>query len=103
MHDSQPPPFGDPRELDVSENREKALFTVPQGQYLAYIHAYTLIHRRPPAEADLQAYFRVAPPSIHQMVITLHRKGLIDRVPGVPRSIRVLVPVDQLPPLAPVS
>lgn len=98
-----PPPSSDPPELDVSKSREKTLFTVAQGQYLAYIHAYTLIHRRPPAEADLQAYFRVTPPSIHQMVVTLHRKGLIDRVPGASRSIRVLVQADHLPPLAPVS
>jgi hypothetical protein len=28
-------------------------FTPKQGQYLAFIHAYTLVNGRPPAEADL--------------------------------------------------
>ena len=28
-------------------------FTPKQGQYLAFIHAYTQVHGRPPAEADL--------------------------------------------------
>jgi hypothetical protein len=36
-------------------------FTAKQGQYLAFIHNYTKIHRRPPAESDLQYYFRVSP------------------------------------------
>ena len=46
-------------------------FTPKQGQYLAFIYAYTRLHRRPPAEADMQQYFRVSPPSVHQMVLTL--------------------------------
>ena len=46
-------------------------FTEKQGQYLAYIYAYMRLHRRPPAEADMQQYFRVSPPSVHQMVLTL--------------------------------
>jgi len=36
-----------------------------QGQYLAFIHAYTKIHGVAPAEADMQRYFRVTPPSVH--------------------------------------
>ena len=32
---------------------------------------------RPPAEADLQRHFGVTPPSVHQMVLTLERAGLI--------------------------
>jgi DNA-binding MarR family transcriptional regulator len=66
-------------------------FTPKQGQYLAYIHLYTRLHRRPPAEADIQQYFRVTPPSVHQMVLTLERAGFIRRQPGAPRSIEVLV------------
>jgi len=58
---------------------------------LAYIHLYTRLHRRPPAEADIQQYFRVTPPSVHQMVLTLERAGFIRRQPGVARSIEVLV------------
>ena len=46
-------------------------FTPTQGQYLAFIHLYTRLHRRPPAETDIQEYFRVSPPTVHQMVLTL--------------------------------
>jgi hypothetical protein len=74
-------------------------FTEKQGQYLAYIHYYTKIHRCAPAETDLQRYFRVSPPSVHQMVVTLHTNGFIERVPGEARSIRLLVPPEQLPDL----
>ena len=35
-----------------------APFTETQGQYLAFIFTYTKLHRRPPAEADFQAYFK---------------------------------------------
>jgi hypothetical protein len=59
-------------------------FTPKQGQYLAYIHLYTRLHRRPPAEADIQQYFQVTPPSVHQMVVTLERAGLSEGNPGQP-------------------
>jgi hypothetical protein len=32
-------------------------FTPKQGQYLVFIHAYTLVLGRPPAEADLQRFY----------------------------------------------
>jgi len=73
--------------------------TPTQGQYLAFIYAYTRVLRRPPAEADIQKYFEVTPPTVHQMLITLERKGLIRRAPGVARSIEVLVAPDSLPVL----
>jgi hypothetical protein len=76
-------------------------FTDKQGQYLAFIHAYTLVLGRPPAEADLQRHFQVTPPSVHQMLLTLQRVGLIRRRPGVARSIEILIPPDALPPLRP--
>jgi len=38
-------------------------FTPTQGQCLACIHAYTLVNGRPPAQADMQRFFRVTPPS----------------------------------------
>jgi DNA-binding MarR family transcriptional regulator len=74
-------------------------FTPKQGQYLAFIHAYTLVIGRPPAEADLQRFFQVTPPSVHQMVLTLERSGLIRRQPGIARSIKVLLDPQALPPL----
>ena len=72
---------------------------VSHGQYLAYIHCYTKVNRRPPAEADMQRFFRVAAPTVHQMVLTLERRGFISREPGKPRSIRVLLPPEELPDL----
>jgi Mn-dependent DtxR family transcriptional regulator len=74
-------------------------FTPKQGQYLAFIHLYTRLHRRPPAETDMQQYFRVSPPSVHQMVLTLERAGLIRRKPRTARSIELLVDPKQLPEL----
>jgi Mn-dependent DtxR family transcriptional regulator len=82
---------------DVS--RPEKTFTPKQGQYLAYIHLYTRLHRRPPAETDMQEYFRVSPPSVHQMVLTLERAGLIRRQTRTPRSIELLVAPKQLPEL----
>jgi Mn-dependent DtxR family transcriptional regulator len=73
--------------------------TLTQGQYLAFIYAYTRVLGRPPAEADIQKYFKVTPPTVHQMLITLERKGLIRRKPGVARSIELLVSADSLPVL----
>jgi DNA-binding MarR family transcriptional regulator len=53
--------------------------------------------RQAPAEADIQRHFRVSPPSVHQMVVTLERNGLIRRQPGVARSIQLLVAPEALP------
>ena len=74
-------------------------FTARQSQYLAFIHNYTKIHRCPPAESDLQYYFRVSPPAIHDMIKTLERNGFIERKPGQARSIRLLVAPEYLPRL----
>jgi DNA-binding MarR family transcriptional regulator len=76
-------------------------FTPKQGQYLAFIHAYTLVNGRPPAEAGMIRFFRVTPPSVHQMVLGLEKAGLISRKPGVPRSITLLLDRSALPELNP--
>ena len=77
-------------------------FTDKQGQYLAFIHAYTLVIGRPPAEADIQRFFAVTPPTVHQMVLNLERQGLITRIPGQARSIKLRVDPELLPKLQPV-
>ncbi len=74
-------------------------YTALQGQYLAFIYYYTKIHRRPPAEANLQDYFGASPPLVHAMMNTLERKGFIERTPRTPRSTRLLLPRRQLPDL----
>jgi DNA-binding MarR family transcriptional regulator len=80
-------------------SRPAKIFTPKQGQYLAFIHLYMRLHRRPPAETDMQEYFRLSPSSVHQMVLTLERAGLIRRQPSTPRSIELLVDPKQLPEL----
>ena len=74
-------------------------FTERQGQYLAFIDAYTRVNGRPPAESDMQRHFGVSPPSVPQMVLTLERLVLIRRQPGVARSIEVLLAPEDLPVL----
>ena len=74
-------------------------YTPKQGQYLAFIYYYTKIHGRAPSEADMQKYFRVTAPSVHQMVLTLAANGLVERVPRLGRSLRVLISRAELPDL----
>jgi len=81
----------------MSQKSDAARFTQKQGQYLAFIDTYTRVHRCLPAEREIQHHFGVTPPSVHQMILTLERAGLISRQPGVPRSIQVLSPPENLP------
>ena len=75
------------------------IHTVKQGQYLAFIYYYTKINAHAPAESDIQRYFGVSPPTVHQMIVTLERLGFITRVPGQGRSIRLRLTKAQLPDL----
>ncbi len=84
---------------DACHVPSQPIFTEKQGQYLAFIHAYTVINKRPPAEADMRRHFKVTPPSVHQMVLTLERQGLITRQPGKARSIQILIAPQSLPVL----
>ena len=79
----------------------RPVFTPLQGQYLAFIHAYTLVNGQPPAEHEMMRFFRVTPPTVHRMVVTLEHAGLISRQPATPRTIVVLVPEEHLPRLQP--
>ena len=84
---------------DTCTPKRQPDFTGKQGQYLAFIQAYTLVNGRAPAEADMQRFFDVTPPSVHQMVLALEQAGLIKRRPGIPRSIEILIDPDDLPSL----
>jgi repressor LexA len=75
------------------------VYTRTQGQYLAFVYYYTKIHGVAPAEADIQRYFQTSPPTIHQMIVTLEKRGLIERVPRQARSIKLRLPRAQLPDL----
>ena len=76
-----------------------AKFTEKQGQYLAYIHLYSKLNRRSPGERDFQFYFRVTPPTVHQMILKLEERGFISRIPRQARSIQLLIPPEELPEL----
>src|ERR1700730_4184249 len=77
----------------------KSPYTCRQGQFLAFIHHYTILHGRPPAEAEMARFFQVTPPSVHSTILTLERRELITRAPGQARSITLRLPPQELPPL----
>jgi len=85
--------------LAGQEPAERPRFTQLQGQYLAFIYAYSRIFKRPPAEADMRRHFEVTAPSVHQMVVTLEKAGLIRREPGTARSIQIMLAPEELPVL----
>lgn len=76
-------------------------FTFKQGQYLAFIYNYTVMHGVAPAEADMRQFFGATPPTIHQMIVKFEEKGFISRIPRQSRSIKLLVDVDKIPRLLP--
>ena len=73
--------------------------TKKQGQYLAFLYYYNKLNGRPPAEAEIERHFKVSPPSVHQMIMTLEKNGFISRIPGEARSIQLLIPRTELPDL----
>ena len=85
--------------VDQPQTFMNPTYTERQGQFLAYIHQYSILNGCAPAEADMQRFFQIAPPSVHSMVLTLERRGLIRRVPGQARSITLIVSPESLPPL----
>jgi hypothetical protein len=64
--------------------------TPTQRAYLDFIRRYVDLHKRAPAEHEMQAFFMVTPPTVHQMVVTLTTKGFVTREPGQARSIRLV-------------
>ncbi len=63
-------------QMTDARSSSKPSFTAKQGQYLAFIYAYTCIMRRPPAEADMQRHFQVTPPTVHRRILALERTSL---------------------------
>jgi DNA-binding MarR family transcriptional regulator len=47
----------------------------------------------------LQRFFGTTPPTVHQMILKLEEKGLISRVSGQARSIKLLIDPADLPRL----
>ncbi|NGZ08056.1 MAG: SOS response transcriptional repressor [Nitrospira sp. LK70] len=77
----------------------KSAYITRQGQFLAYRHHYSIVNGCAPSEADMQRFFQVTAPSVHQMMFTLERRGVIRRVPAQARSLTVIVPPESLPSL----
>jgi DNA-binding MarR family transcriptional regulator len=88
-----------PNAVSRKARESRNQYTPKQGQYLAFIYYYTKLNGRPPAEADMQRYFKTTPPSVHNMVVQLEQKGFIEKKPHEPRSIRLLLSREELPDL----
>ncbi len=86
-----------PRALALSFIRMAPVFTARQGEYLTFIHRYTQKFGVAPSFEEISAHFGTTPPSVNNMIKTLCARGLLSRLPGVARSLRVLVPVSLLP------
>ncbi len=82
-----------------SRLEKESEYTSRQGQFLAFIYYYAKLNDCSPAEKDMARYFGITPPSAHQMVVTLEQRGLIERIPGKARSIRLLLAREDLPDL----
>jgi hypothetical protein len=51
----------------------------------------------------MRRLFRVTPPSVHQMALTLEQAGFISRHPGIARSIAIPVDRSALPEPIPAN
>jgi DNA-binding MarR family transcriptional regulator len=63
-----------------------------------YKHMLAMISN--PTESNMQRYFKVSAPAVHQWVLTLEKRGLIERTPGQARTIRVSLTLEAQPGLA---
>jgi len=74
-----------------------AAFTARQGEYLTFIHRYTQKFGVAPSFEEIGTHFGTTPPSVNNMIKTLCARGLLSRLAGVARALRVLVPVSRRP------
>lgn len=80
-----------------TEKKVTPVFTTKQGQYLAFIYYYTKVNGYSPAQADIQKYFGVSAPTVHQTILKLEAEKLISRVARESRSLKVLIEARELP------
>lgn len=85
--------------MHTDNEKKPSLYTEKEGQYLAFIFYYKKINGIAPAQADFQRYFKVSPPTVHNMILKLEKRNLINRVPSAPRSLTISLPESELPPL----
>jgi SOS-response transcriptional repressor LexA len=74
-------------------------FTPRQGEYLAFIHGFTVRRGVAPSFEEIGSHFGTTPPSVNSMIKMLDKRGLLSRVPGAARSLRVTIPPSVLPGL----
>lgn len=60
-----------------------------QARVLDFLRRYFALHERAPAEHEICAALQLTPPTTHDAILALEKKGLISRTPGVARSIRL--------------
>jgi hypothetical protein len=65
-------------------------FSHKRGQYLAFIHLYTRLHRQAASRNRYAGIFS-RQPTFGSPLLTLERAGLIRRQPRVARSIEMLI------------
>lgn len=70
-----------------------------QGQLVAYVCWYTKVHRVPPSENESAEFLGVRGPSAHRTIVLLDARGVLSRRPGEPRTLKVLLPRDEIPDL----
>lgn len=87
------------KRIKVEKDGLTPKYTSKQGQYLAFIYYYTKLNGCPPAEQDMQKYFKTTSATIHGMVVQLNKKGFIERTSGQARSIKLLLSRDEIPDL----
>ncbi len=75
--------------------------TARQLEYLSFIKAFTDRWGVPPSFEEIARHFGTSPPSVNGMVKTLEAHGFLTRVPGAARTLRVLVPDEELRGAAP--
>lgn len=68
--------------------------TARQREYLTFIQAFTERWGTPPSFDDIGRHFKTTPPSVNSMIKKLESRGFLTRVPGAPRTLRVLFPLD---------
>ncbi len=95
--------------MDAGDNRIKREGDFPpssdhqctkkQGQYLSFIYHYIKLHGYAPAQAEIQKFFQVSSASVHNMISTLIKRGFLTQEKGKARSLRVVLPEEEIPSL----
>ncbi len=70
--------------------------TERQARILSFIHRYVASYGLSPSFEEIASQFGTTAPSVSSTIKGLERRGLLSRMPGVARSLRVLVPESAL-------